>query len=431
MAGCGYRQRAMKRCNAWLVAAGSAALILTAAGKEGAAAPAAADRAGDWCQWLAGSPGTVYHNPANPWLQELKFFNTFQVNWAWVDGASDGDDFWYSNRGEIRRFWPGVSAKLAGGALTAHYEMMLEDDEHPSGGKRHLSHDSNWAAYLEWELTKTFPNLDGAGSWSIGYGKRYLPLVEEVVDPARLMPVVERSALSNRLFILTTNGSAPLGAWVRHKAGRWSSFAGVYSTDTAPHWGNWDAGLDFIVQTERDIADWTGTDSALMAFALYYDDTERGEDRMLTDVNWAASAWTVIAEGPWTWRANVIYGEADSPLAARDGRFWGFVGTAQYWLLEDRLEAVARYHYQGAGNREGIRLYSRYARIAGIDRNEDIDLLEGGYGDQQHALYLGLNWLLCGHQLKLMAGVELEQLKSGSTEVYEGLTYWLGLRHFF
>ena len=168
-----------------------------------------------------------------------------------------------------------------------------------------------------------------------------------------------------------------------------------------------------------------------MAFALYYDDTERGDDRMLTDVNWAASAWTVIAEGPWTWRANVVYGEADSTLAARDGRFWGFVGTAQYWLLEDRLEAVARYHYQGAENREGIRLYSRYARIAGAAANEDIDLLAGGYGDQQHALYLGLNWLLCGHQLKLMAGVELEQLKSGSTEVYEGLTYWLGLRHFF
>jgi hypothetical protein len=397
----------------------------------GAAPQAGGGRPGSWCERLKSAPGTLYQNPVNPWVGEVKLFARVHANCAWVDGESNGDEFWYSNGGEIRRLWPGISAKFAEGALTAHYEMMLEDDEAPRGGDHHLGYDSNWAAYLEWELTRTFPHLDGAGSWTFGYGKRFMPLSEEGANSSKFLPVVERSALSNRLFVLTTNGSGPFGAWLRHKLGRWSTFAAVYSTDTAPYWGNWDAGLDFIVQTERNIADWTGTDAALLSFAAYYSDTAQDEDVLSGAMNWAVSTWSVITEGPWTWRANLAYGEADSTNARRDGRFWGFVGTAEYWIVQDKLEAVARYYYQGAENREGVRLYSRYAQTAGLEANEDIALLRGGYGDDHHALYLGLNWLACGHQLKLLGGIEIEQMKSGATDVYQGVTYWLGLRHFF
>lgn len=398
--------------------------------KDAVVAPVEVGQAGDWCTRLKASPGKVYSNPDNEWLQELKFFGRFHWNQAWVDGEAGGKDFWYGNGGEIRRFWLGTQATLFD-AFTVHYSMQLQNDRTPAGGPRKVGYQNAFAAYVEWDLNKSFETL-GGGNWKVGYGKRCLPLAEEVLDSSKFMPTVERSALSNRLFILSPGGVAPLGTWVRHKAGPWSSFFGMYSTDTAPDWGNWDDGLAWIAQTERDMKAEFGTDSAKLAVAAYYEDTKRGDDRYIgASMNWAVSAWTIIQQGPWTYRANLVFAEADSSNPMRDGAFWGFVGTVQRELIEDKLEAVGRYHYQGSQNPQGIQMYSRYARLAGGARNEGIPTLAAGRGDQQHSVYLGLNWKLCSHNIKLMSGVEWERLTSGSTEVYEGITYWLGLRSYF
>jgi len=36
----------------------------------------------------------------------------------------------------------------------------------------------------------------------------------------------------------------------------------------------------------------------------------------------------------------------------------------KYWIKEDRLKLVLRYQYDGSDNAKGIRLKSRYARVA-------------------------------------------------------------------
>jgi len=417
------------RC-AWLAFGVLAGLNVSGlAQKEVLPAAAPQQNTGDFCTWLRGSPGKVHSDPDHPWLQELKFFGRFHWNQAWINGEAGGKDFWYHNRGEIRRFWMGTQMSIFD-AFRVHYLMQLQNDRTPASGPRKVGYQSAFAAYLEWDLHKSFANL-GGGNWTVGYGKRCLPLAEEDCDSSKFMPTVERSAISNRLFILTSGGSSPLGAWVKHSAGPWRSFFGMYSTDTAADWGNWDDGLAWVAQVERNMTAEFGTDSAMISAAVYYNDTTRGDDMLSGGVNWAASAWTVIEEGPWTFRANLIFAEADSTNALQDGAIWGFVGTVQRELIADKLEAVARYHYQGAQNPQGIQMYSRYARIAGSARNEAIPTLATGRGDEQHALYLGLNWKICSHNIKLMSGVEWERLSSGSTEVYEGITYWLGARTYF
>ncbi len=399
-------------------------VIVTAASAQECALPTAASPDHD-CNWIPS--GTLFQDPAHPFLQSLTIFARFHYQYAWIDGEAAGRDFWYASRGEIRRFWPGLRATLADGALTLHHEMMLEDDQRPRGGDRDLSYLANWACYAEWQLDKTFPGI-GGGSWWVGYGKRCLPLAEEVLDSSKFLPVVERSAVSNRALITTSQGSAPLGVWLRHQTGRWESFAGLYSTDTAAYWGNWDDGTAWILQIQRDISALTGSDSALAALAFYSNHTDARDDALSGNLNWMASAWTIIEEGPWTFRGNVLFGEADAANPRRDGRVWGAVGTVERWLIEDRLEIVGRYHYQGSRQPQAITPYSRYIPVA---VSQEVTPTPAIRGDEQHGLYLGLNWLPCGHQLKFMGGVEWDLIRSDSKRVYDGVTYWLGTRCYF
>lgn len=385
---------------------------------------------GDWCEWLKSGPGILYKGGPEEILQELRWFGLLNVNYAWVDGESGGRDFWYDNRGEIRRLWAGLEAKMFGNALTVHYEDRFENDLKPRNGPREIEYVDSWATWAEWEITRTFPELGDHGAWSVGYGKICLPLAEEVLNPSKLLSIPERSAISNRLFVLS-DCVTPTGAWIRWKNGPWKAMTGVFSTDTAPEMGNWDDGTCYIAQVERDVKDWFGTDAATLAAAFLYDDTERGDDRLTGDINWVASTWAIVQDGRWTLRANLVYGEGDDPNPLRDGRFWGLVFTPSYMLVPAKLEAVARYQYQASDSPEGVRMYSRYARTAGLPANENIPVLAGGRGDEHHSIYGGLNWLICSHNLKLMAGLEWESMESRSAQVYEGLTFWLGLRTFF
>ncbi|MBB5352204.1 hypothetical protein HNR46_002447 [Haloferula luteola] len=406
-----------RRLSRWMGGSLAACLSTTIAfGAPNASSP-------DWIP-----SGTLYHSDTPAFLQDLTVFARFHYQQAWVDGDARGREFWYDTQGEIRRFWPGFKARFAEGALTLHHEMMLEDDAHPRGGDRDLSYKANWMSFAEWQLDQTFPQIPG-GSWWMGYGKRYLPLDEEVLDSSKFMPVVERSALSNRALITTDGGSAPLGAWVRHQSGPWESFLGVYSTDSAAYWGNWDDGIAWIAQTQRDLAEWTGTDSALAALAFYYQDTQDREETLSGQWNWVASAWATLQEGPWTLRGNLLFGEADSTSSLQDGHVWGAVTTVQRWLIPGKLEAVGRLHYQSSSASQGITPYSRYIPIA-VSRELSAPT-PSVRGDEQQSLYLGLNAFIHGQNLKLMGAVEWDRISSQSTAVFHGHTYWLALRSYF
>jgi hypothetical protein len=53
-----------------------------------------------------------------------------------------------------------------------------------------------------------------------------------------------------------------------------------------------------------------------------------------------------------------------------------------------------------------------------------------GRGDEHHSVYGGLNYFLCGHNAKIMAGVEWETLQTMSGDV-DALTWWLAWRMYF
>lgn len=92
--------------------------------------------------------------------------------------------------------------------------------------------------------------------------------------------------------------------------------------------------------------------------------------------------------------------------------------------LTEKLQAVFRYQYATSEGAEGIRLQSRYERAgAAAPLNTR--------GDDYNAFYLGLNYRLCGDNLKLMTGVEYATLDGGKKADWDGWSYLAGVRLFF
>jgi phosphate-selective porin OprO/OprP len=84
---------------------------------------------------------------------------------------------------------------------------------------------------------------------------------------------------------------------------------------------------------------------------------------------------------------------------------------------------VGRYQYAASEAEDGVRLQSRYEREA--------PELASQYGDNYHAVYAGLNYYICDHNLKLMAGVEYATMDQDTGRNYESVTFMTGVRLYF
>lgn len=97
-----------------------------------------------------------------------------------------------------------------------------------------------------------------------------------------------------------------------------------------------------------------------------------------------------------------------------------------YWLVEDEQKLVFRYQYQSADESEGIRLNNRYARMAAAE-DDRLDL-NSRRGDTHHNIYFGYNYYFCGDQLKLVSGIQWDELRSDGDVFYRGWTIGTSLR---
>ena len=113
--------------------------------------------------------------------------------------------------------------------------------------------------------------------------------------------------------------------------------------------------------------------------------------------------------------------------ADRTGNFWGLIIEPSVYLIEDKLEFVARYAYQGSEEDEGIRTNSRYFR--GGDPLDGADI-NSGRGDSHHSIYAGLNYYFCDHYSKVLLGVEYDKLDTPDGDA-DAVTLWAAYRMYF
>jgi hypothetical protein len=382
--------------------------------------------AGNWCQPLKNSLGMKAAGK-EPWLWDMKMFGRLQYQYAYVDGQDrSGRDFNYDTS-EVRRFYLGGQARFLK-SFQVVGRAVFENDCSPLGGEREWGYEELWDLGVKADVKKMF-GIAGVDALTVGYGKKQLNVSDEWHTSSNCIKTVERSSIANYVWPRTSGWSNPTGAWVDVRRGAWEGAVGVFSTDHSKEFSEWDDGLLYYGEVVRSIDSSSWWIPERVNLAGFWQDADTGDEKLAGGIEWAASLAGGWKAGPWDIRGNVIVGDNGDQSADRDGVFWGVTVMPSIEIVPEKLDFVTRYQYQGAEETEGIRMWSRYARRAeAMDPGIDIN---GGRGDAHHNFYAGLIYHVCGNNLKLMAGVEYDDISSGGEDVYEGWTGSLAVRSYF
>jgi hypothetical protein len=380
--------------------------------------------------WLASKPGTLHAVPDHPWLQEVTFNTRLDWQYAWVYGRSDGNDFWYENGGEVRRFYFGPTVRFLD-LFTLKADANLVADESPRGGDLKFGYDSMFELFLTADLSR-FIDSPAVDSFKLSYGRREQQLTEEHATSSRDILTVERSMLDAYILPGVPVPANPTGVWAELKSGRHLFSGGILSTDHGSELSDWGDGLLYWLTWRYDLTDLAGMEMAEVSLNLVVNDTDPDEQQGVV-YDHVATAWARFGEGPWAVRGSLIYGNNRSTAPGRGGAFGGIDLLPTWWLVPQKIQFAARAEYAVAAEAEGLRLASRYARIAGEIENEDLPSLANGRGDRHASLYAGLNRFIVHPHLKLMTGIEWEWMENSGTgtTVYDGLTGWMAMRLHF
>jgi phosphate-selective porin OprO/OprP len=120
-----------------------------------------------------------------------------------------------------------------------------------------------------------------------------------------------------------------------------------------------------------------------------------------------------FAAGRWGFRGDLSRAEAYSDR----GHTWGAVAMP-HLNLTPRLQAVGRYTHIRSAALNGVRLATYESRIV------------SGRGDEYDELYLGANYYLYGHRLKVQTGVQWADMQDRASDggAYSGVSWTTGLR---
>lgn len=382
---------------------------------------------GDWCTWLANDPLT-YTPPTNPLIQSFRLGGRFQYQAAYLDGSDVNGRNFHDSYDEYRRFRLETRTKFLK-YLSAELDLNLVDDNRyrtPPANDLDWGYDDFDTATLEFNLGKLLTNVP-LDSLKLTYGRMKIAISEEQRQSSRAIRTIERSLISDKL---SGDEGRPTGFTIEAVKNDWTALLGVFSTeDDADFLGGWNDGetwftsitwqpdgdfsltLDHIV-SQRDASedDALGYRSATVLGSTY-------EKR-----HWGVQATAATGDNG--------YGDpTDSRRnrAKRQGDFGGLTVTPWYWIVKDRLQAVASYQYLESQNTEGIRLSTRYLR----GQHDDLLVnINGGRGDRYEAFYLGLNYFFCGDNAKIMGAVTFEQLETPAGDL-EGTTWLLAFRSYF
>ncbi len=335
---------------------------------------------------------TLYKNKDNPVIQKLAFSGRYHGQYAWLDSDEGDYDDW-----ENRRFRLGLNAQLF-----QDFELKGEMfGDLNSGGD---FYEGFTEVYVAWKPDDAF---------NLIVGKQKPRFSLDWSTSSREILTFERNIMLNNFGIDYETGISVSG-----KSGKFSYFAGAFNNDTGgtddkSEFGDLGGGFSYVASASYDLKDVTGLEKTVLRADFLHSEHDES-DNLLTKFDNGLAASVALKQGRFGLTVETVYGEGDK------GDIWGFYVTPS-WDLTQKLQVVARYTYARSGD-DVLRLQSRYEREAG-------ELTDRGHGEAYHAGYLGLNYLIYGHKLKLMTGVEFSSMDGGSDGGdFDGVTALAGVR---
>lgn len=354
----------------------------------------------------------LYKNPDSRFLREFSL--AANVQWQWANGDSDHgnfgtrdrpDEVTWSDDIEVRRMELGFRALLGDS-----WKFQTKIDANPTGELDSTADQSLGHGFYR-DLHDISLTYSHSPALNLGIGKVTSKFFtyENSTSSSEII-VFERSLLVETLIPKDLTG-----IWINGAKNHWLYGFALYAGDYQQELPEFDAG--FVTQTSigYDFSQCLGYDKAIVKFDHQYGSSaENSNGAGKFEHGFSLNA--LFQQGPFTLYTDLLGG------LGREGQgdAIGITLTPSYHLTED-LELIFRYQHANASD-DGLQLLSRYERLAP-------DLTDGGHGDRYDAAYLGLNYYLHGHKLKLMAGAEYNHMHGGADGgSYEGVTSLAGVR---
>lgn len=348
------------------------------------------------------SHAVLYKNKENPYLQKLAFTGRLQLDYAMIEGEgypmagvreNDLDYDW----GGWRRLRAGFKATVLND-FTLHGEADFNPDEAPVYQKL-------TDAYIAWSCNEAF---------EIKVGKQGMGFTLDGTTSSKELITIDRNNLTNNLWF--TNEYAP-GVTVGGEIGKWSYTAGLFSQgEDDGEFGNFDAGTSWLASIGYDLSGMTGADETSVALNYVFNEETPSNPALFTN----RSLGNIVSlnfryeQDAFGFRSDLAHG--DGFLGQSD--MWGLV-LMPYYNFNDKLQAVLRYTFIESEDDNGVR-FARY----------ESEAMLGTKGDQYQEIYLGLNYYICGHKLKLQTGLQYASMEDDAKNggEYDGWGWTTGLR---
>jgi hypothetical protein len=296
-------------------------------------------------------------------------------------------------------------------------------DNRPKGGDLTWGYENLDECFVGIDLKKAL-NLNSLDKLHLLYGVPKFDLGGESYESSKKIVTAERSGVSNKVYV---DGIRPTGFKLSAIKQDWDFLLGLYSTEENPEFdAKWDQGLAY-----QGTLGYQMNDEHKLVADFLYNDSGVGQENQWT-YEWALSLRSEYVADRWGVMTEGFVGDNGDEAngvtkAERQGHFWAAVITPYYYIIPDRLQLGFQYQYSASTRDEGVRTSSRYLRRNHADPTVDVG---GGRGNEHHSYYLGLNYLLCDHNAKIMTGIQYDDLNAEEGKV-TGTTYWFAYRTFF
>jgi len=330
-----------------------------------------------------------YDNSSNPVVQKILFTGRFQQDFAAVD-AEQGDH----DESNVRRVRFGPRVTLFHDYLV-HVEVEINPQEHNPFYVRLTD------AYVAWQK---HPQA------VISAGKQSVPFTQEGATSSKELITIDRSNLANNIWF--TQEYMP-GVSLSGRADQWTYRAGVYSAGAM----------------NREFGRFTGDPFTLLLVGYDFAKALHVREATLTgnyiyqhpDINntftkrfeQVASTHFKLEQRSWGFR-----GDLSKAVGYLGQRNVLGVMAMPYYNLTDKVQTVFRFTFLQSDANNGLILNTYENRVV------------RALGDRYRESYVGLNYYLYGHKLKLQTGLQFADMQDKAADggAFSGASWTSALR---
>jgi phosphate-selective porin OprO/OprP len=335
------------------------------------------------------SHAKLYSGKADSFVRSVQLTGRLQLDQAYVDSGADE-----LSDAELRRL-------RFGARVSFRNDVLL-----------HAEADYGWASGqpVYTRLTDAYVGWSPSSAVDFRVGKQSAPFTLDGMTSSTRLETIDRSNLANNIWF--TQEYIP-GVSVAGDVSKWTYQLGLYSSGGANRgFGDSTGGEFWLGTVGYDFGERLGLDKALLRLNLVANEPEanNGFTKPLEDI---ASLNLELAAGRWGLGADLAsargyFGQSD---------LHGFMVMPRY-DVNDAVQLVARYTSVSSEAPNGVS-FARY-------ENELVE----GRGDDYREIYLGVNYYLYGHKLKLQTGLQYADMndRAGDGGAYTGWAWTTGFR---